>query len=144
MAVEETEGEYRDGRSVARSKSVTVEDETNITELKKKIENLVSVVKSSNVINKPQGSPAKSKFRTQKKDVGIPPNSPAKSKGASVNETGLIRNGNKPMQCYNCGGWGHGWQNCPTALGNVAWRSLNRAELPPMKMEQGQSQVPKN
>ena len=105
----ETEGEYGDGRNVARSKSTTVEDETNITELKKKIENLASVVKSSNVINKPQGSPAKPKFRTPKKDVGVPSNSPAKSKGTGMNETGLIRNGNKPTQCYNCGGWGHGW-----------------------------------
>ena len=35
VAVEETEGEYGDGRSVARSKSAIVENETNITELKK-------------------------------------------------------------------------------------------------------------
>ena len=142
-AVEETEGGYGDGRSVARSKSATVEDETNIAELKKKIENLASVVKSSNMINKPQGPLAKPKFRTPRKDVGVPPDSPAKSKGTGMNATGLIINGNKPMQCYNCGGWGYGWQHCPTALENIDCRSLNRAELPPMKMEQGPNQVTK-
>ena len=100
MAIEETESKYGDSRSLARtSKSATVEGETDITELKKKIKNLASVVKSSNVINKPQGSLARPKFGTPKKSVGAPPNSPAKNKGTDVNEVRLTRNNNKPMQC---------------------------------------------
>ena len=97
-AIEETESEYGDGRSSARtSKSATVEGETNIMELKKKIKNLALVVKSSNVINKPQGSLARPKFGTPKKSVGAPPNIPAKNKGTDVNKVRSTKNNNKLM-----------------------------------------------
>ena len=65
-----------------------MEDETNIFELKTKIENLVSVMKCSNVINKPQRSLAKSQFRTPKKDVGIPPVAQLKVRGQAQMKQG--------------------------------------------------------
>ena len=107
-AVEETKSEYGESKSVARSKGATVGEGASISEMKEKIETLTLVVKSSNVMSKPPGSPAKPKFKTQKKDNTVPQNSPAKGKKNGPNGTGLAKSNNKPMQCYNCGGWGMG------------------------------------
>ena len=73
------------------------------------------MVKSSNVINKPQGSPARPKFGTPKKSVGAPPNSPAKNKGTDVNRVRLTRI--ITNQCNVIIG----------GVGVMGWRSLNRA-----------------
>ena len=147
-AIKETESEYGEGRATAQAKSATVADETGIAELKDKIEALTTVVKSSNVISagmKPPGSP-KPKHRNfhkfQWKDGMIPPNSPSKGKGPITSAAGPFKEGQKLIQCYNCGGWGHGWRNCPTT-GNVDWRSLNRAEPPPTGSVLAPNQTPK-
>ena len=97
-------------------------------ELKEKIKALTAVVKSSNIAMKMPGSP-KLKLRFQKKDGQSPSNSPAKGKGPGTTSAGPFKPGQKPIQCYNCGGWGHGWRNCPT-MGNMDWRSLSRAKPP--------------
>ena len=34
-----------------------------------------------------------------------------------------LRPGQKPLQCFRCEGWGHGWQECLT-LENFNWREL--------------------
>ena len=135
-AIEETESEYREGRATAQAKLATVADETGIAELKEKIEALTTIVKSSNVISagtKPPGS-LKPKHRNfhkfQWKDGTIPSNSPLKGKGPNTSAAGPFKEGQKLIQCYNCGRWGHGWRNCPTT-GNMDWRSLNRANPPP-------------
>ena len=94
----------------------------------------MSVVKTSNVMNKTSGSPAKPKFKTPGRDTRILPDSSVKSKVANVSGSGTTKPSNKPMQCYNCKGLGHGWRNFPTTAGNVDWRSLNWAKLPPAKM----------
>ena len=36
---------------------------------------------------------------------------------------GPLKPGQKPIKCYRCGGWGHGWRECPT-LENLNWREL--------------------
>ena len=130
-AIKETESEYGEGRAMTQAKSAT-----GIAELKDKIEALTTVVRSSNVISagmKPPGS-LKLKHRNfhkfQWKDGMIPSNSLLKSKGSLTSAAGPFKEGQKLIQCYNCGGWGHGWRNCPTT-GNVDWRSLNRAKPPP-------------
>ena len=143
-AVEETEGEYGETRTMMKSKSTTVEDETSIKQLQEKIETSMSVVKTSSVVNKTSGSQKKPKFKTPRRDTTISPDSPAKSKAVNINGSGTAKSGNKPMQYYNCWGWGHRWRNCPTAVGNLDWRSLNRARLPPAKIEQGPNQSNKN
>ena len=71
-------------------------------------------------------------------------NSPKKTRGPGINAAGPYKPGQKPIQCYNCGGWGHGWRNCPTAMGNIDWRSLNRAELPQAEGESGPTQNQNN
>ena len=128
-ALEETENEYCEVRTAIKSKSTVVEGETGITDLREKIEALMAVVKSSNIATKSAESP-KPKFRFQKKDGQSPSNSLVKGKGPGTTAAGPFKMGQNPIQCYNCGGWGHGWRNCPT-MGNVDWRSLNRAESPP-------------
>ena len=40
-----------------------------------------------------------------------------------------LRLGQKPLQCFQCEGWGHGWQECPT-LENLNWRELVGAVVP--------------
>ena len=42
--------------------------------------------------------------------------SPRKGKGP-------LKPGQKPIKCYRCDGWGHGWRECPT-LENLNWREL--------------------
>ena len=120
-----------------RAKSATISEDTGIAELK-----------SSNVVStgmKPPGSP-KPKHRNfhkfQQKDGTIPLNSPLKGKGPISSAAGPFKEEQKLIQCYNCGGWGHGWRNCPT-MGNVDWRSLNRAELPPRGNVPAANQTPK-
>ena len=147
-AIEETESEYGEGRATVEAKSATVAEDTGIAELREKIEALTTVVKSSNVAStgtKPPGSP-KPKHRNfhkfQQKDGMIPSNSPLKGKGPITSATGPFTEGQKLIQCYNCGGWGHGWRNCPTT-GNVDWRSLNRAKPPPTGNVPAPNQTPK-
>ena len=133
-ALEETESEYVEGKANIRAKAAAVMDENSIAELKDKIEVLTMVVKSGNVVNtrtKPPGLPKpKSGNRYLQKNGAVSTNSPTKGKGPTTSAAGPFKMGQKPIQCYNCGGWGHGWMNCPTK-GNVDWRSLNRAEPPP-------------
>ena len=34
-----------------------------------------------------------------------------------------LRLGQKPLQCFRCEGWGHGWHESPTPE-NLSWREL--------------------
>ena len=34
-----------------------------------------------------------------------------------------LKPGQKPVKCYRCDGWGHGWRECPTPE-NLNWREL--------------------
>ena len=45
--------------------------------------------------------------------------SPRKGKGP-------VKPGQKPIKCYRCDGWGHGWRECPTPE-NLKWRELVEA-----------------
>ena len=42
---------------------------------------------------------------------------------------GIPKPGQKPIKCYRCDGWGHGWKECPT-LENLNWRELVGALVP--------------
>ena len=147
-AIEETESGYGEGRATVRAKSATVADDTGIAELKDKIEALTTMGKNSNVVGmgtRPPGSPKPKPgnfHKSQRKDGVISTNSPSKGKGPVTSAAGPFKEGQKPMQCYNCGGWGHGWRNCPT-MGNVGWRSLNRAKPPPIGNAPALNQTPK-
>ena len=45
------------------------------------------------------------------------------SKGDLGRERGFLNQDKKPIKCYRCDGWGHGWKECPT-LENLNWREL--------------------
>ena len=42
------------------------------------------------------------------------PASPYKGQGPTTLVAGPFKNGQKPYQCYNCGGWGHSYRQCPS------------------------------
>ena len=56
------------------------------------------------------------------------------SKGPGVTAAGPFREGQCPLQCYNCGGWGHVKRECSTQ-GNVNWEELKRVESTPSVQE---------
>ena len=61
---------------------------------------------------------------------------PIKGKGLGTPTTGSSKGNHKPIQCYNCGGWGHGWREYPSK-GNFNWRELSGAQVPPEIVEIG-------
>ena len=52
-----------------------------------------------------------------------------KTKGPATTSAGPFRLDQKPMQCYKCEGWGHGWRECATK-GNVDWGRVHREPAP--------------
>ena len=57
---------------------------------------------------------------------------PRKGKGPAASAAGLFKPGQKPLQCYKCGGWGTHIQGM-CLVGGIDWRGLNRAAPPPEK-----------
>ena len=79
----------------------------------------------------------------QWKKKRTPTNSPQdspNSKGPGVTAAGPFREGRCPLQCHNCGGWGHVKRECSTQ-GNVNWEELNRVEPTPSVQEDLESMV---
>ena len=57
-------------------------------------------------------------------------NSPKKIyQGSPRKGKGVPKSGQKPIKCYRCDGWGHGWKECPTPE-NLNWRELIGAVVP--------------
>ena len=51
------------------------------------------------------------------------------TKRPATTSTGPFRPDQKPMLCYKCEGWGHGWCKCATK-GNVDWGRVHREPVP--------------
>ena len=120
--------------------TVATTEDGGIKDLKQKIDQLTTVVKSSTFGEaKPkQGNPGVTNIASRQytgKDKSKKSASPYKGQGPTTPVAGPFRNGQKPYQCYNCGGWGHSYRQCPSQ-GGIDWRSLSGAELPP-KEEKG-------
>ena len=104
------------------------------TELKSKIDPLTAILKSSNFgTSKPKEKEKWVKEKQQGKSKSTP-NTLLKGKGLGTPATGPSKGIWKPLQCYNCGGWGHGWRECPSK-GNYNWRELSGAQEPPETLD---------
>ena len=112
-------------------KSAVVEEEqTGIQELRKKIDALTTVVKSSTMNGaRPKqnsGGTTPQKMKDGRKNEG----NGYKGRGPATTSAGPFKPGQKPFQCYHCGGWGHSYKQC-SSQGGINWRTLNGAGVPP-------------
>ena len=127
--VYEAETEGTEGKILSvKAKAMTVEkvidknEPTNLQDIKKQqIEALATIMKSTTVGNV-KLKEGEGVLSPKKKEAfqGSPkkafPGSPQKGKG-------ILKPGQKPIQCYRCDGWGHRWKECLT-LENLKWREL--------------------
>ena len=133
-AVYEAENEGTENKLLnVKAKAMTVEkviDGKERSELKdlKQIESLSTIMKSATIGSvKLKGREGVSSPR-KKELFG---NSPQKGiQGSPMKGEISPRSGQKPLQCFQCEGWGHGWWECPT-LENLNWRELVGAVVPP-------------
>ena len=129
-AAKEAELEFTESKTVnVRAKAVGIMEKgenPKIQELNNRIENLTASLKANNLAknngktNSAPSSPMKH-FHT---GSGGP-----KDKKNEQRERDQAPENRKPMQCYKCGGWGHGWKDCPSP-GNVDWRKWKK-NFPP-------------
>ena len=132
----EAEKDCSDGKATASAKiksAVVNNDVPSIQKLTKEISTLTTVVKSANMGGARPKTNDKSKIPTHKngnENKGVQAFSPRKSKGPATSAAGPFKPGQKPFQCYKCGGWGHGFRECPTP-GGLDWRGLSGAVPPP-------------
>ena len=127
-ATREAEMEWTESKISVIVKSASVEEQRQegVTELQSKIDSLTTILKSSMLaIGKPEGKEKKEQGKTMQKGgqrkSKSTPTTLMKGKGSGTPTTGLSKGNQKPIQCYNCRGWGHGWRECPLK-GNFNWR----------------------
>ena len=115
-----------------KAKSVVVPTEgSSIQDLKQKIDALTTVVKSSNFRGaRPKQQSHNGNNNQKNKNGEKHAQSPYKGKGPGTSAAGPFKQGQKPFQCYNCGGWGHNYHQC-LSPGGLEWRALSVAEASP-------------
>ena len=101
-----------------KAKAMTVEkvvnknESTDLQDIKQQIELLAAIMKSATVgsVKLKEGEGVSS---PKKKEVFQ--NSPKKVfQGSPQKGKGISKPGQRPIKCYRCDGWGHGWKECPT------------------------------
>ena len=120
---EGTEGKILNVKAKAMmvEKVVDKNEPTDLQDIKQQIESLATIMKSTTVENvklkegEGVSSPKKKKgvLKFSKKSI---PRVASEGKGIS-------KPGQKPIKCYRCDGWGHGWKECPTPE-SLKWREL--------------------
>ena len=133
-AVYEAETEGTEGKVLnVKAKAMTVKkvvekkEPTNLQDLKQQIESLATIMKSTTMgnVRSKEGEGISS---PKKKEMFR--NSPKKAfQGSPRKGKGVPKPGQKPIKCYRCDGWGHGWKECPTQE-NLNWRELVGAVVP--------------
>ena len=110
-----------------KAKALTVEkivenrESNELKDLRQQIESVTTIMRSATIGgNKPKVRGEVSS--PKKKEVSGA--SPQKLfQGSPRKMKGHLKPGQKPMKCYRCDGWGHGWRECPTPE-NLNWREL--------------------
>ena len=128
VVVYEAEIKGTEGKVVTmKAKAMTVEkvieerEKSELKDLKQQIKLLIMIMKSATIgTGKIKGREGISLPR-KKELLGSSPQkrmqwSPKKGKIS-------LRPGQKPLQCFRCEGWGHGWHECLTPE-NFNWREL--------------------
>ena len=88
------------------------------------------VVKSSTLGGaKPKQNNSGTTFQ-KTKDNGKNGGNTYKGWGRATASAGPFKPGQKPFQCYHCGGWGHSYKQC-LSQGGIDWRTLNGTKVPP-------------
>ena len=108
-------------------KVVEKKQPTDLQDIKQQIELLATIMKSAMIggVKLKEGDGVSS---PKKKEVFQ--NSPKKVfQGSPRKGKGISKPGKRPIKCYRCDGWGHGWKECPT-LENLNWRELVGAVVP--------------
>ena len=126
--VYEAENEGTEGKVVTmKAKTMTVEkvieetEKSELKDLKQQIKFLTMIMKSAMIgTGKTKGKEGIS----SPKKKGLLGNSPQKRMQGSPNKGKIsLRPGQKPLQCFRCEGWDHGWHECPTRE-NFNWTEL--------------------
>ena len=112
-AMKKAETEWSKTRAQFRMKGAAVVEKKELDELKERLDRLQTTVKSATA-------------KAEKDKKKTPKTSPCRddprkaTKGPHTSSAGPFRPDQKPMQCFKCEGWGHGWRECVTK-GNVDW-----------------------
>ena len=104
--------------------AMTVEkvvDKNDLQDIKQQIESLATIMKSTTVGNV-KIKEGEGVLSPKKKEVFQ--NSPKTTfQGSPWKGKGISKPGQRPIKCYTCDGWGHGWKECPTPE-DLKWREL--------------------
>ena len=140
-AIYEAETEGTQGKILnVKAKAMTVEkvvekkEPTDLQGIKQQIESLATIMKSVTMggVQLKEGDGVSSQ---KKKEVFQ--NSPKKVfQGSPRKGKGVPKPGQKPIKCYRCDGWGHGWKECPT-LKNLNCKELGGAVVPSNPLSSG-------
>ena len=118
-AVYEAGTEGSEGKVVnIKAKALTVEkivenrEQNELKDLRQQIESLATIMKSA-MIGGTKSKVMGGVSSPRKKEVSG--TSPQKVfQGSPRKVKGPLKPGQKPIKCYRCDGWGHGWRECPT------------------------------
>ena len=121
----EAENEGSEGKVLnVKAKAMTVEkitdnkEQNELKNLRQQVESLTMFMKSATIGNVKSRavegiSPPRKKELLKNSQKGLQ-GSPKKGKGP-------LKSGQKPIKCYRCDGWGHGWRECPTLENLTGW-----------------------
>ena len=132
--VYEAETEGMEGKILnVKAKTMTVEkvvekkEPIDLQDIKQQIEWLATITKSA-TMGRCKAKGGGMGFHSQRRKMFW--NSPKKVfDGSPRKGKGVPKPGQKPIKCYRCDGWGHGWKECST-LENLNWRELVGAVVP--------------
>ena len=122
-ASQEAEGEWMENKST-RVKTMSTTESDGLKALKEQISSLANAITASQSLTKGWGPKANGSQKGKRDQDGKP-----KTKGPDTGANGPFHEGQKPIQCFKCGGWGHTAWVCPSQ-GNQDWRNLNGVDAP--------------